>query len=51
MANPIYGDRSHPKTLLMTCVWHAVDFANGELKEETFPILFAFAESKFSGGF
>lgn len=30
-----------------SCVWHAADFADGELKEETFAIRFASVESKF----
>nr|GMC51292.1 ran-binding protein 1 homolog C-like [Ipomoea batatas] len=29
-----------------SCVWHAADFADGELKEETFCIRFASIESK-----
>lgn len=31
-----------------SCVWHASDFADGELKDETFCIRFASVESKFS---
>nr|XP_027084588.1 ran-binding protein 1 homolog c-like [Coffea arabica] len=34
-----------------SCVWHAADFADGELKEETFAIRFASVGGKFSGGF
>lgn len=30
-----------------SCVWHASDFADGELKDETFCIRFASVESKF----
>lgn len=30
-----------------SCVWHAADFADGELKNETFCIRFASVESKF----
>lgn len=30
-----------------SCVWHAADFADGELKEETFAIRFATVESEF----
>lgn len=29
-----------------SCVWHAADFADGELKEETFAIRFASVESE-----
>lgn len=29
-----------------SCVWHAADFADGELKDETFCIRFASVESK-----
>lgn len=32
-----------------SCVWHAADFADGELKEETFCIRFPSVEGKFSG--
>lgn len=31
-----------------SCVWHAADFADGELKEETFCIRFASIESEYS---
>lgn len=30
-----------------SCVWHAADFADGELKEETFCIRFASIESEY----
>ena len=30
-----------------SCVWHAADFSDGELKDETFAIRFASVESKF----
>lgn len=30
-----------------SCVWHATDFADGELKEEMFCIRFASVESEF----
>ncbi len=29
-----------------SCVWHALDFADGELKEEMFAIRFGSVESK-----
>lgn len=29
-----------------SCVWHAADFSDGELKQETFCIRFASVESK-----
>lgn len=29
-----------------SCVWHAADFSDGELKDETFAIRFASIESK-----
>jgi hypothetical protein len=29
-----------------SCVWHALDFADGELKEETFAIRFGSVESE-----
>jgi Ran-binding protein 1 len=31
-----------------SCVWHAADFADGELKNELFCIRFASLESEFS---
>jgi hypothetical protein len=31
-----------------SCVWHARDFADGELKDELFCIRFASIESKYS---
>lgn len=31
-----------------SCVWHASDFADGELKDELFCIRFASIESKFT---
>lgn len=31
-----------------SCVWHAADFADGELKEEMFAIRFGSVESEFS---
>uniref|UniRef100_A0A251U6S9 Putative PH domain-like protein n=1 Tax=Helianthus annuus TaxID=4232 RepID=A0A251U6S9_HELAN len=31
-----------------SCVWHAADFADGELKNELFCIRFASVESKFA---
>jgi Ran-binding protein 1 len=30
-----------------SCVWHALDFADGELKEETFAIRFGSVESEY----
>lgn len=30
-----------------SCVWHATDFADGELKEEMFAIRFGSVESEF----
>jgi hypothetical protein len=34
-----------------SCVWHASDFADGELKEEMFAIRFGSVESEFSTSF
>ena len=34
-----------------SCVWHAADFADGELKEEMFAIRFGSVESEFSISF
>lgn len=34
-----------------SCVWHATDFADGELKEEMFAIRFGSVESKFNRHF
>lgn len=31
-----------------SCVWHAADFADGELKDEMFAIRFGTVESEFS---
>lgn len=31
-----------------SCVWHAADFADGELKDELFCIRFASVESEFA---
>lgn len=31
-----------------SCVWHAADFADGELKDELFCIRFGSVESKYS---
>lgn len=31
-----------------SCVWHAADFSDGELKDELFCIRFASVESKFT---
>jgi hypothetical protein len=31
-----------------SCVWHAADFADGELKDEMFAIRFGSVESEFS---